>query len=68
VLDVAFREEDCRVRVQHAAANFAVLRHIAVNLLRSATGPKVPKIGIQNPRLLCAWDTDFFLRVLGLAT
>jgi len=68
VLDVAFREDDCRVRVQHAAENFAVLRHMAVNLLRSAAGPKVPKIGIQNRRLLCGWDTEFFLRVLGLAT
>lgn len=67
VLDVAFREDDCRVRIKHAAENFAVLRHIAVNLLRSAKGAKVPKIGIQNRRLLCGWDTDFFLRVLGLA-
>ena len=30
VLDVAFREDDCRIRKDNAPQNFAVLRHIAV--------------------------------------
>jgi predicted transposase YbfD/YdcC len=34
VLDVTFREDDCRVRVGHAPENLAILRHIALNLLR----------------------------------
>ena len=34
VLDIAFREDECRIRKDHAPANFAVLRHIALNLLR----------------------------------
>lgn len=61
VLDVAFSEDDCRVRVGHAAENFAVMRHIAVNLLKRVEGIKV---GIQNRRLRAAWDHDFMLRVL----
>lgn len=65
VLDVAFREDDCRARIKHSAENFAVLRHIAVNLLRNVSGPK-PKIGIFNRRLRCAWRPDFLLRVLGI--
>jgi predicted transposase YbfD/YdcC len=40
VLDVAFREDDCRVRVGHAPENFAILRHIALNLLRQDRSPK----------------------------
>ena len=61
VLDVAFREDDCRVRVDNAAQNFAVMRHIAVNLLKAVQGTKV---GIKNRRLCAAWDHDFMLRVL----
>ena len=34
VLDVAFREDDSRVRKGHAPENLALLRHIAVNLLK----------------------------------
>jgi predicted transposase YbfD/YdcC len=34
VLDVAFREDDSRVRVGHAPENLAILRHVALNLLR----------------------------------
>jgi predicted transposase YbfD/YdcC len=61
VLDVAFREDDCRVRAGNAAENFAVMRHLALNLLKSVKGTKV---GIKNKRLKAACDEDFMLRVL----
>jgi len=64
VLDVAFREDECRVRVGNAAANFAVTRHLALNLLKSVPGIKV---GIKTRRLRAGWDHDFLLRVLGSA-
>ena len=32
VLDIAFREDDCRLRKGNGAQNFALLRHIALNL------------------------------------
>ncbi len=61
VLDIAFREDDSRVRVGHAAENFAVLRHIALNLLRQDHSVKV---GIKAKRLKAGWDEAYLLRLL----
>jgi len=61
VLDVAFHEDQSRIRAGHAAENFAVLRHIALNLLRQQT---VKRTSIKGRRLKAAWDTDFLLQVL----
>lgn len=60
VLDVAFREDECRIRAGNAAENFAVLRHVAVNLLKNT---KV-KIGIRAKRLKAGWDNEFLLQTL----
>ncbi len=60
VLDVTFREDDSRVRIDNAAQNFAVLRHIALNLLR-----REPSTGsINTKRLRAGWDTDYLRKVL----
>lgn len=61
VLDIAFREDDSRVRVGHAAENFAVLRHIALNLLRQDTSVKT---GIKAKRLKAGWDEAYLLKIL----
>jgi predicted transposase YbfD/YdcC len=61
VLDVAFDEDRCRVRKEHAAQNFAVLRHCALNLLKQETSAKC---GIQIKRKKAGWSDDYLLKVL----
>lgn len=64
VLDVAFREDDSRVRSENAAECFAVIRHIALNLLRSAPS----KVGIKTRRLEAACNDKFLMTVLASLT
>ena len=62
VLDLAFREDESRVRAGHAAENLAVLRHVALNLLR---GEPTAKVGIATKRLMAGGDDSYLLAVLG---
>lgn len=61
VLDVAFREDHNRTRSDHSAHNFAILRHIALNLLKAE---KTVKVGVKGKRLNCGWDHDYLFKVL----
>lgn len=62
VLDIAFREDESRIRKGHGAQNFAVLRHIALNALQQET---TAKVGIKNKRLKAGWDERYLAKVLG---
>ena len=61
VLDVALNEDHCRVRKDQAPENLAVLRHIALNLLKQE---KTAKGGIHAKQLQAAWKEDYLLKVL----
>jgi predicted transposase YbfD/YdcC len=60
VLDVVFREDDRRVRAGHAGANLAMIRKVAVSLLRNAPG----KGSTVTKRLKAGWDDDYMVEVL----
>jgi|tagenome__1003787_1003787.scaffolds.fasta_scaffold20622902_1 predicted transposase YbfD/YdcC len=61
VLDIAFREDESRLRKDNGAQNFAVLRHLALNLLKQE---RTLKVGLKNKRLRAGWDQDYLLAVL----
>ena len=60
-LDVTFREDQSRMRLDHSPRNMATLRQIAHNLLKRETSLKV---GIQGKRLQAGWREDYLLKVL----
>jgi predicted transposase YbfD/YdcC len=55
VMDMMFRDDECRVRTDHAPANFTTIKHMAHNLLRTAPG----KDAMRLRRKVAAWDDDF---------
>jgi len=61
VLDVQFNEDHSRVRKDHSAENLAVVRHIALNLLKQ---DKSVKVGIKNKRFLAGLDQEYLTKVL----
>jgi predicted transposase YbfD/YdcC len=64
-LDIAFDEDRCRVRKDHGPENLALLRHLALNLLKHE---KTCQRSIKGKRLMAGWKNDYLLKVLaGLA-
>lgn len=61
VLDIVFREDHSRVRQGYADQNLAVVRRLALNLLRQE---ETAKVGAKAKRLKAAWSTDYLAKVL----
>ena len=61
VLDVAFDEDGNRTRNGHSAANLAIIRHIALNLIKRK---KTAKVGVKIKCLKAGWNNDYLLRVM----
>ena len=60
-LDVAFREDESRLRDPSGRENFAVLRHMALTRLKN---DKSTKTGIKNKRLKAGWDNSYLEKLL----
>ena len=63
VLDMAFREDESRLRKDNGAENFAILRRMALSALKKDT---TVKLGIKNKRLRAGWDHTYLLHLLKL--
>lgn len=61
VLDIAFREDEARIRKDHAPQNMALLRQLALNLLKQET---TAKVGIAAKRKMAGWDNNYLLKVV----
>jgi predicted transposase YbfD/YdcC len=63
-LDVSFGEDQCRARVKNAAQNFAILRRIALNLLKQ---DKTTKVGLKLRRLKACANHNYLAKLIGWA-
>jgi predicted transposase YbfD/YdcC len=61
VLDIAFREDDSRVRIDFGPENLGILRRIALNLLKQES---TVKLGVKAKRKAAGWDEAYLLKVL----
>lgn len=60
LMDCLFRDDECRVRTDHAPANFATIKHMAHNLLRLHPA----KHSMTSKRLKAGWNEDFLVSVV----
>jgi predicted transposase YbfD/YdcC len=60
VLDMVFRDDECRLRTNHGPANFTTIKHMALNLIRRAK----TKDSIRLRRKVAAWDDDFLVSLV----
>jgi len=63
VLDLAFDEDSNRTRKGYSASNLAVIRHMALNLIKTE---KTAKVGVKTKRMMAGWDNDYLLKILGV--
>ena len=60
LMDCLFRDDECRVRTEHAPANFTTIKHIAHNLLRRHPA----KLSMTNKRLKAGWNEQFLVSLI----
>lgn len=60
VMDMVFRDDECRLRTDHAPANFTTIKHIALNLMRRGPG----KDSLRLKRKVAAWDDTYLASLI----
>jgi predicted transposase YbfD/YdcC len=64
MLDVAFREDESRVRIGNAQENLSIVRKLALLMLKQE---RTKKVGVAAKRKTAGWSNEYLLRVLGIA-
>jgi predicted transposase YbfD/YdcC len=60
IMDIVFRDDECRIRKKHGPANFVTLKHITHNMLKSLPGKKSMRVR----RKRAGWDDEFLASAL----
>lgn len=60
IMDMIFRDDECRVRTDNAPANFSTIKHMAYNLMRRAA----TKDSMRLRRKVAAWDDEFLASLI----
>ena len=60
VMDMVFRDDECRIRTGHAPANFTTIKHIASNLFQRVKG----KDSLRLKRKIAGWADEFLISLL----
>ncbi len=60
-MDIAFNEDQSRIRKGYAAENVNILRHMCLNMLKQEN---TCKMGIKGKRKKCGWDREYLIKVL----
>ena len=61
VLDVTFDDDQSRLRTGHGAQNMAVVRHFAINLIRTVNDNR----SIRLRRKCATWNLNYLATILG---
>lgn len=59
-MDMVFRDDECRLRADHAPANFCTIKHMAQNLVRRAPG----KNSLRLQQKTTTWDDEFLAALI----
>ena len=60
VMDLTFRDDECRIRTENAPENFVTLKHMAANLARREKGKDSVRLTLKT----AAWDDDYLARLI----
>src|SRR5271165_3924458 len=60
VMDMTFRDDECRIRTDNAPENVVTLKHMAVNLARKAKGRDSVRLALKT----AAWDDDYLAKLI----
>ncbi len=63
VMDMMFRDDECRVRTDNAPANFTTIKHMALNLIRLKSSGNKDSLRVR--RKVATWDDDYLASLVG---
>ena len=63
IMDMMFRDDECRVRTDNAPANFTTIKHMALNLIRRKASGKKDSLRVR--RKVASWDDDYLASLVG---